>query len=360
MKRLVLSIAALVMGLGATAQNVRPEWDVRFNSAIINDEFDISKCILAPSGTLAALQLSPYAGIGFGDGHRVKAGFTVTKDFGTPGMKPELEWAAWYQYTKGAFTLAAGVFPFSLTGGRYTTLIYSDAARFNDAHCDGLLLRWQHERSNYEIALDWCGKYGETRREEFCLISAGAGWVTPWLALCWEGSFHHYASCAAVQGVVDDHVLHPFIEFEFSSVLPLQRLEVSLGAVAGYHMDRLKEDLRTPLGADAVVDIRKWNFGVKNEFYYGPSQTPFYHERDAAGNEYGNSLYFRSPLWQIRQDGQIGMYDRLDAYWTKALNDYVKLGFHAVFHFDHLGLLGSQQLFQATVNLDHQRFSRNR
>lgn len=356
MKRIVLSIAVLALSLSLGAQSIHPEWDVHFQGAIINDEFDVSKNVLAPSGTLAALRLSPYVGIGFGHNHRVKVGFDIMKDFGAPDTKPVTELAAWYQYDNNGFTLAAGIFPGSLLSGHYSTVILSDASRFYDAHFDGFFLGWKGRRSHYELVFDWNGKWGDVRREQFNVMTSGAGWVTPWLALCWEGMFHHYASSAAVQGVVDDHILHPYIRFDFSSFLPLDRMELSLGGMAGYQMDRLAGDRRIPLGADAVVDIGKWGFGIRNQFYYGQSQAPFYHSKDAAGEEYGADLYMRSSWWQIRKDGKAGLYDRLDAYWMKSLGDYVELGVHAVFHFDYLGILGFQQLFLAKVNLESLSF----
>jgi len=359
MKHFILTVAAITLGISAMAQTVRGEWDVHFQAALINDEFDASNCVLAPSGTIGAFNFSPYAGISFGNGHRLKTGFNVQRDFGTEGDKPKVELAAWYQYNNdNGFTLAAGIFPYALMGGRYTTATFSESARFFDVHCDGLLLRWQKEKSNYEIALDWCGKYGETRREEFYFVTAGAGWVNDWMALCWEGTFHHFANSDAVQGVVDDHFIHPYVEFEFSPLLPLQRMEVSLGGMFGYHRDRRYEKVYLPKGADIVVDVRKWNFGIKNQFYYGENQMPLYHETDNNGMEYAGKLYFRAPWWQIRRDGQPGIYDRLDLYWIKHMNDFVTLGVHAVFHFDHLGYLGCQQFFQANVNLDKLLFKK--
>lgn len=346
MKHFILTVAALAAGICASAQTVRGEWDVHFRGAIINDEFDVSKGELATSGTLAAFNFAPYAGLVFGEGHHLKAGFNIQKDFGTPGTKPSTEFAAWYQYQNNGFTLAAGVFPYALGGSRYSSLMYSDAADFYDVHCDGFLLRWQKSKSNYELFFDWCGKYGEQRREEFYVVSAGEGWVNDWMALCWEGLFHHLAGSDAIDGVMDDHVIHPYIQFELSSLLPLQRFEVSLGAIAGYQKDRKADILKTPFGVDAVVEVCKWNFGLRNQFYYGGNQMPF---NGTAG------LYFRAPWWQIRKDGLSGIYDGLDLYWQKSLNDYVELGVHARFHFAHMGFLGSQQVFTCTVNLDKLR-----
>lgn len=359
MKRFVLFIAALAITLSLGAQTIRPEWEVHFQSSLINDEFDVSKCVLAPSGTLAALRLSPYVGFGFGRHNKIKAGLDIMKNFGAPDVRPVTELAIWYQYNHPrGFTLAAGIFPYSLLKGYYSTLIFSDAGRFYDAHVEGFYLGWEGRKSHYELAFDWNGQFGDVRREQFNVMTSGEGWITSWLALCWEGMFHHYASSAAVQGVVDDHVFHPYVKFEGSSLVPLQRLQVSLGFVAGYQMDRLFQDRRIPLGGDILIDIRKWNFGIRNLFYYGGSQAPFYHATDAAGEEYGSNLYIRSSWWQIRKDGQPGLYDRLDAYWMKSINDYVDLGVHAVFHFDYLGILGFQQLLTAKVNLDGLKFRR--
>jgi hypothetical protein len=361
MKRLFLSIAALAMSLSLGAQTVIPEWDLHFWGTIVNDEFDISNQELATSGTIAAVRLSPYVGIRIGGDHRIMGGFDIMKDFGTGSNKPVTELGVWYQYDNDkGFTVAAGIIPYSILKGSYSTLIYSEASSYYDAHLDGFYLGWQKERSKYEVGLDWNGKFAPDRREEFNVFSAGTGWITPWLALCWEGMFHHYASSGAVQGVVDDHILHPYVQLEFSSLLPLDRLEFSLGGIVGYQMDRRKDERKIPKGADLVIDVSKWGFGVRNQFYYGQSQAPFYHSTDASGAEYGSGLYMRSSYWQIRRDGQWGLYDRLEAYWSKSfLNDYISLGVHAVFHFDYLGILGFQQIVSAKVNLENKRFRRN-
>ena len=347
MKRFILSIAALTLGLSLGAQNVKAEYDIKVQTHFLNDEFDVSNCELNPSGTMAAVRLAPYLGLAIGEHHKVKAGVDVVKDFGIGPDRPVVDLACWYQYNNEGFTFAAGILPFSLMSGYYSTVIFSDASRFYDAHLDGFLLKWERELSHYEIALDWNGKFGENRREEFYFLSSGAGWVTPWLGLCWEGVFHHLACSENASGVFDDHLFHPYIRFEFSRVLPMDRMELSLGGMVAYQMDRLQNLRYIPKGADAVVDVRKWGFGVRNLFYYGDSQAPLYDKTTV-----GSALYFRAPWWQIRKDGQAGLYDRLDAYWVKRLGKYVDVGVHAIFHFDYLGFMGSQQLVQASFNLE--------
>ena len=349
MKRFILSIAALGLCLSLGAQiPLHPEVDLSFQTHFLNDEFDISGGELNPSGTLAAVRLAPYAGLCIGEHHKIKVGVDIVKDFGIGEEKPLVDLACWYQYNNEGFTFAAGILPYGLMLGHYSTAIFSDAARFYDAHLDGFLLSWERELSHYEIALDWSGKFGADRREEFYFLSSGAGWVTPWLGLCWEGVFHHLASSEAEMGVYDDHLLHPYVSFEFSRILPMDRLEFSLGGMIGYQKDRLQDLLYIPKGADLVIDARKWGFGVRNQFYCGESQAPLYDKTAVAGD----ALYFRAPWWQIRKDGKAGIYDRLDAYWMKSIGKYVDVGIHAIFHFDYKGLMGSQQLVQASLNLE--------
>lgn len=348
MKHFILSIAAFGLCFTLGAQSLRPEVDINFQTHFLNDEFAVSGCELNPSGTMAAVRLAPYAGLCIGEHHKVKLGLDVVKDFGIGTDKPIVDLACWYQYNNEGFTFAAGVLPFGLMSGYYSTAIFSDAARFYDAHLDGFLLKWEREMSHYEIALDWCGKYGEDRREEFYFLSSGAGWVTDWLGLCWEGVFHHLACSENAAGVFDDHLFHPYVRFEFSSLLPvMERMELSLGGMVGYQMDREQNLRYIPKGADVVVDVRKWGFGVRNQFYYGQSQAPLYDKTIV-----GDALYFRAPWWQIRKDGKAGIYDRLDAYWMKSLGKYVDVGVHAVFHFDYLGIMGFQQLVQANFSLE--------
>ena len=168
--------------------------------------------------------------------------------------------------------------------------------------------------------------------------------------------FHHYACSQEVAGVVDDHILHPFVKLDFAALARMEKLELSLGGVAGYQFDRVAAKKYTPLGADVTLEVAQWGFGIRNETYYGQSQAPLYHAMDQAGQEYRADLYFRSSLWQIDVNGKSGFYDRLDIYWARKLTRQIELGLRVVAHFDKLGILGTQQFFQARVNLEGMNF----
>ena len=238
MRRLLLSFLFLSAFLSLKAQQVRPEFQVRADAFFLNSEFDASGNKLATSQTLGAVRATPYVGLRFGKSHRLMAGFSALQHFGTPGKGPRLEAALWYQYDKRTFTLAAGIFPRAMLKGAYSTAVVSDEIRLQDAHLEGFLLQWHPGQSHYEIALDWNGKYGVGRREQFNVITSGYSPVTSWLALGWEGMFHHLACSAEAIDVVDDHILHPYVKADAAPFTVLEELSLQAGLLAGMQRDR--------------------------------------------------------------------------------------------------------------------------
>ena len=357
-KRFLLGLLALSAAFSLDAQTVRPVVNAQFQGVFFNDEFDASGARLAASGTLGAVRLFPSVGLRFGKHHGLYVGVDVIQDFGVSPLKPQAEFAAWYEFQKEHFSLYAGMIPYAKMMGSYSTAIFSDAASFYDGIFEGFMLQGAYERSYWEIALDWFGKYGENTREQFAIYSAGDIWFNTWLALGWEGSFHHFACSEKQKGVVDDHLIHPYLKWDFSSFTGMEKLELNTGMMLGYQADRLRGLKSIPLGADVSIDLQKWGFGLRNEAYYGDSQAPFFNLTDETGQVYGEDLYSRSSLWQITSDGRRGFYDRAEIYWEKSLCEPVSLGVRVVTHFGEGGFLGWQQLLSATVNLERIKIKR--
>ena len=361
MKRVLLTVLASLAALSLGAQHVTPQVDVLFEGRLINDEFDASGQSLMASGTLGAARLFPWAGIRFGKDHGLFVGLDVVQDFGAPPFKPITELAFWYQLEKEHFALYAGLAPYAKLKGSYSSAILSDANVFYDAVLEGFVLQGMYGRSFWEVGFDWCGKYGDNSREQFTVLTAGDMWFTKWLSLSWEGIFHHFACSVQKKGVVDDHLLHPYLKWNFTPFTGLQKLELHTGAMLGYQVDRLMERKSFPVGADIILEVKNWGFGLRNEAYYGGSQAPYYQLTDETGEVYGDELYFRSSIWQITPDATPGFYDRVDAYWEKGFwDDRVSLGVRVVGHFGHGGFLGWQQFLSANVKLDNITFKKHK
>ena len=348
-------------------------YDVNFNYAFVNNEFDASDGLFVPSGTVAAARVSPYAGLEINRGvygtHRLMAGIDVMKNFGENPTSfgaendPSLENKAlfreitlWYQYArkfgKTGFMAAAGVFPRHLCGGKYTTAVFSDGVRFFDNNAEGLMLKWNRPRSNYEVILDWNGLYGTDRREQFNILSYGECYLTGRLYLGWQGMFHHYANSVNAGGVVDDHLLNPFVAYDFTGTVPVEVLTLSAGAYLGYQRDRrISNSLKTPFGGSIVADVRNWRVGLRNELYYGHDLMPFFNDTDNAGIMYGTNLYMRSGSWKVSTDGAPGIYDNAELYWKPVISEFVYIKISAIAHFQP-GFVGWQQLLILNFDLE--------
>ena len=351
---------------------VKLDYNVHMDYAFVNNEFDRSSSFFIPTGTIAAARVSPYIGLKIDRGelgrHRLMGGIDIMKNFGENPISwgaetsPSLENLAlfreitlWYQYTRQfgetTFNMAAGVFPRHLCGGKYTTAVFSDGVRFFDNNAEGLLLKWNREKSNYEVILDWNGLIGHDRREQFNILSYGECYLKDWLQLGWQGMFHHYANSAAACGVVDDHFLNPFVTFNFAKMTSMQALSLSAGPFLAYQRDRRKENYDIPLGADFVLKAKKWDVGLRYEFYYGEDMMPLFGMTDNAGIAYGTNLYTRSGAWRISKDGSPSHYQNAEIYWEPRLAEFVHIKVSAIAHMNK-EFIGWQQLLILNFDLD--------
>ena len=353
---------------------VRFDYNVRFDWFFVNNEYSASQDAYGPSRTMTGLRLTPLAGLRIdqpnGMKHRLLAGIDIEKDFGAnpfgtgaEGDPKQLTWnlfreiKIYYtfeaQFKKTDFSFVAGIYPRSETRGKYTTAVLSDPVRFYDNNLEGLLLRFRRPKSYYEVGLDWNGKYGDVRHERFNIFSYGDVYILPWLHFGWQGMFQHYAGSKQQKGVVDDHFLNPYFTFDFAPMSGLQALNLSVGPFVGYERDRRWKEVKVPWGVDAVTEIRHWNVGIRNEFYYGTSIMPFYAVEDSNGVPYAGNLYMRGAYWQVRTDPEQlpACYDRLEAYWQPRISDWLRIRIAAVAHFNQ-GFSGWQQIATLLFDLD--------
>jgi hypothetical protein len=154
--------------------------------------------------------------------------------------------------------------------------------------------------------------------------------------------------------VVDNFLVNPYLELDLAKVTGLQAFSLRAGWLQTMQNDR--KNIGHYLfsgGADVEFDLRYWNFGVHNIFYYGKTIMPLYTVIDSAGVQYGGNLYFGDPFYRVFDDGSFGqgLYDRVEGYYALDLNDYLKLRVTAAFHFTNKGYAGCQQLVRIVFDL---------
>ena len=359
---ILLSVCSVTAGAqSADSSKVDFVYDVRFDMDFDNREFAKSK--FSPSKTIFGARLTPSVGVSVnqssGFKHKVMLGVDVMKDFGAPNDSSLLGEVTLYynlekEWQKTAFSLQAGIFPRSSMEAYYSEAFFSDQFKFYDNNLEGILLKLRRPKAYFELGCDWFGQYGRTSRERFMVFSGGSGKIFPVLNYGYSAYMYHYANSIKAKGVVDNFLVNPYLELDLAKVTGLQAFSLRAGWLQTMQHDR--KNIGHYLfsgGADVEFDLRYWNFGVHNIFYYGKTIMPLYTVIDSAGVQYGGNLYFGDPFYRVFDDGSFGqgLYDRVEGYYALDLNDYLKLRVTAAFHFTNKGYAGCQQLVRIVFDL---------
>lgn len=397
---IVLCIASSVRGLNLDAQapsGARFAYDVNFEMNFDNRE---NTSDLSPSMTVFGARLTPAIGIAVtqsnGTDHRVMAGIDIMKDFGRGrDASPDgsvsgnsgyantdlfREITFYYQMNRRSgrtdMTLTAGIFPKRFSAYYdLSSAFVSDSLKFYDNNYEGLLLTFSRPSSYYEVGCDWMGMFGIYDRERFMIFSNGRSELLPWLSLGYSAYMYHYACSATVDGVVDNILANPWICLDAAPFVPLQQLSLTVGWLQGAQQDRLNVDRYVfPCGIELILDVRKWNVGLRNRLFAGNDMMPYYDSRDAGGNKYGTDLYMGDPFYRLfspsdprfnegivmpennsvarySREKYIGIYDRLDLYYEPSIADFLRLKVGVSAHFLRSGYAGLQQRVSLVFNL---------
>ena len=339
-------------------------YDLNFDMQFDNREF--YKSAYTSSMTIFGTRLTPSVGVALeqknGTRHRLMAGIDVLKNFGAANENSELfkEMTLYYdiqkQLGKTGFEMVAGVFPRRFAEGSYSQAFYSDSLRFYDNNLEGLLLKFSRPKAHFEVGCDWMGMFDTYSRERFQIFSAGEGRVLPFMSIGYAASLYHFSCSGVSDGVVDNALVNPYLRFDLASKANLQTLSVRLGWLQALQNDRAHVGHYVfPGGAEVVMEVQKWNVGVKNDMFIGKNMMPYYNTVDNAGYKYGSLLYMGSPFYKVWDNGRdgVGLADRLEIYYAPKFGaPYLDLKVSAVFHFDGEKYCGCRQMVSLNFNLE--------
>lgn len=366
--------------LKAEDDRVRFAYDVDFEMRFDNREY--YRSAFSPSMTIFGARLTPSVGLDLYQNekisHRLMAGIDVMKDFGaSPVSKllsdgvdiPETslnqnntalfrEMTLYYRLDSNAgktgVQLYAGIFPRRAVQGDYSDVFFSDSLKFYDNNIEGILLRVRNAKSYWELGCDWMGQFGQVRKEKFMIFSYGHSNITPFFKVGYSGYMYHFASSEKARGVVDNILLNPFVEFDFSDRLDFQEFSVRLGWLQAMQHDRVFVGHYVfPGGGELDLGVKKWNVGIRNRLFCGTDMMPYYNSIDAGGDKYGDRLYFGDPFYRMHDDASvgIGIYDRFEVFYEPQVGPYLKIGIGARFHFHGARYSGCQQVVSLKFNL---------
>ena len=361
MRRLFVIFVTLALCLGAAAQSRIWDYDADFESYFDNREFDYRHVNYSTSMTINAARLTPWVGLRIPQKdyvvHSLRLGADLRRNMGEqlPASSAIGELLFYYnvdaRLRRGRISGTFGIYPRKMTEGEYSYAFMSDSLRFFDNNLEGMLMKWRSPRLYAEIGCDWMGMYGQGRRERFKIFSAGSWQLQDGLSAGWAAVMYHYAGSVGQPGVVDNHLLNPYIRYDFSNSTSLDELSIKFGGLLSYQWDRLVDEACLPMGAEIEVDMRYRKLGLRNSLYVGDDLMPYY-SRERYGTKYGSELYSGSPFYR----GGRG-YDRLEMYWEPQIAAWLRLNVSLVFHLtdEKQPFSGWQQKVSLIFDLDSYR-----
>lgn len=377
MKRFVLTMAALLalaplcraqfFDFDAPSRSQKPvkfEYDVDFWYYYDNREFDTSNNVYYPSGTTHGVLVTPYAGFSVQQGrnvnHRFMLGMELCRIMGAGETLADVpkEVLAFYDMhatsKNGKFEAIAGIFPRNFQEAEYTEAIYRGGLKFGDRNFEGCLLKYANEKFYAEIGLDWMGHKTHDVKEMFQIFSGGRWDATDWLRLGWSASMHHFGGSEIAPGVVDEHLLNPYVKMDFGRKIGIQTLSLKAGALLTYQWNRAYvEDPITRGGGEFVFTLRNWNVCLQNTLYLGENLQPYFYDHDTSGEMFGSRLYMGNPFYRNK------VYDVAELIWSPRLTDYLSLSLIERVYCGIMpegtgtfGIAGNQQICSLVFDLD--------
>lgn len=356
-KTTVSTLCAMLALTAFAAQNVRAQelkWGLRFDTRFDNREYDeVKHDGVIRSQTLFSVRLAPVVGIGWGGGHSLMGGGSFTLDMGAPVDKRDPEPLIYYNYRSPKYGVYAGKFERRRLIGSYSRMIYSNSHAFYDNVIDGFALQFTPNSGKLELVLDWDGMQAVDVRESFRVLSAGE--LNPsgrarWISAGYSLDLYHLASSAdAVEGVVDHISVNPYFGAAFERIgnVWFDKLVLQAGWLNAFDRDRRNENIwETPGGVTVDLTLEKCNIGVRNRFYYGDRQMPYW-------DRYGSRIYRGDPFYSVSNT-----YNFTQIYWKPQLAKGVRLELEMGLHFDGREM-GFQQLAWIGVSLDNGMFKKN-
>ncbi len=325
-------VSGIALGRDGGKKKVSFEYEADFELYFDNREYN--QFSPYPSKTIFGASVAPRIGFSVNGKHRVMAGMELQKQFGGEFSDILDGISLYYNYAGDKHRFYAGVIPREKMSGEYSRAFFSDSLNFFNQVLQGILYNYDDvTRSGWsvkvEAGIDWMGQYSDSARERFMIFSASE-FSKGIFKIGYNGYMYHFACSEAVQGVMDNILIYPYLKADFGSMAGIQELSVRAGWLQAFQNDRNHGDgYLFPGGGEIVTVLRHWNVSLENTVYVGGDIMPFFDARDDIGVQYGDSLYFGDRYYSASD----GFYDRLELAYEPKITDFLSVKVALAAHF---------------------------
>lgn len=238
----------------------------------------------------------------------------------------------YYEYQTKPFKLLFGAIPYTKLTQELPEIYCSDSLSYFYPNIQGALLQYIGKKGFIELYCDWYGLQSIETREAFQLMAHGE-FRTQYFYTKGYLTLSHLANKAAPTprlGVSEKLIVNPIVGINFSSLIPIDSLNIQIGYILSYNRERETHTEILHHGFHADFHIQ-WRFlSFKNSFFYGQNMMPFY-------NFLGTEFYRGNPFYQSN------IYNRTDIEIHLFRKEFVNCKLSWNIHYTKGYKLGHQQ-----------------
>ena len=351
-RKVIISVVALLLSLSALAQSERLYLDTDFNFDFDNTEYSGSG--LGESETLFGVSLAPALRYEWSEKHSLGVGVNMQKWFGSTRFLDDIDLIAYYQFRNEKYGALAGLFRREELMGRYSEAFFSNAWLADNRLVQGLALQYHDKIGFAELVADWNGMYSAQTREQFRILFSGEGRFAKIMYAGASAQLHHYANRADFShNVVDDILINPYIGVNFNAFFDF---DIRLGYLQSLQQDRLTGGgWQTPMGGELYLRLSRWGVFISNNLFLGDDLMPLYNSVGKEGAPYGADLYAGDPFYRTENI----IYNRTGiGYERNFWKERIKVKAEFVLKTDGERLY-NQQIRSLAVNLSPKLYDKN-
>ncbi len=331
-------IACVLMGLiAASASAQQAVWSVDMLGFFDNREYAYNK---ATAQTLFGTRLSPEIGLKLNNSS-IMAGASWVQPIDGSTAKAKVHPTVYFRHATERFRMSLGMFPRTQLLEATPDVLQYDSLTYNRPNIAGALFQYIADKGFAELYIDWRQMQTDSKREAFLVAFNGRWQPSKFFFGGARLMMNHLARTSNINdpySVTDNLVLSPYVGIDLSNCLPLDSLTLKVGYHLALDRVRSRDTWHKPQGILAEL-LAEWKFiGLRNTFYSGDPQMPFY-------QEFGAELYQGDPFFQA------STYNRTKLYAYLFRNSFVNCAVSLNFHYTP-GHFDSQQQLIVRLNID--------
>src|SRR5690554_2982005 len=158
----------LCFTLNIHSQNI--DWEINTHRFADNREY---KCSVQIPQSIMGQRIAPEIGLNWEQHHHIRIGANVLNEFGSDRLIDQVDYISYYAYKKEPFSFYFGNFDREKVYHDFPRAFFYDSLNYYRPNVQGLLWKYEKNKNNLSVFLDWTSRQTDINRETFFMGGSG-------------------------------------------------------------------------------------------------------------------------------------------------------------------------------------------